>query len=247
MKKLRLISALLLCLALLSLPACGQSDDKSGVDQHPDKTNHTDRQVTISGRGTIVASNDRNLSFSVDGKIQKLYTNEGDKVSRGDLLAKLDTIALESAFAEAKADLIQTRAYLVEAEATKEQAEYDLEETREPYSEDEIDSAERVVSLAEDYLEYVNWMLDQAEEKEEDAEDYLEYAENYLNNLERLPDDPEDPEATQEKIVEAELRLRQAQAELYQAEASVRQWENEAFARRRGAGRLLPGATDSRL
>ena len=227
MKRLRLISALLLCLALVSLPACGQSDDESGVNQQPGETIRTDTQVTISGRGTIVASNDRNLSFNVDGKIHEIYVNEGDKVSRGDALVKLDTTALELAFTEAEADLVQVQAALLQARATQEQAEYNLEKTREPYSEDKIDSAERAVALAEDDLEYAKWMLDQAEEKEEDAEDYLEYAEDYLDDMERLPYDPEDPDAAQEKIDEAEAQVRRAQSELDQAEASIRQWEKE--------------------
>jgi len=154
MKRWGLVGALLMCLALVSLPACSQSGDKSGVNQQPDETNRSDQQVTVSGRGTMVASTHRNLAFNVDGKIHEIYVKEGDKVSSEDALAKLDTTALELAFIEAEADLVHAQAALA-------QAEYNLEKTEDPYTRDDIKTARAAVDAAEDYLEYAEEMLDQ--------------------------------------------------------------------------------------
>ena len=104
MKRWGIISALLMCLALVSLPACGTSGDENGGEQPPDETV---AQVTVSGSGTVAALNDRNLAFSGAGQIDRIYVQEGDTVNQGDALAKLDTTALELALAGAEADLVQ--------------------------------------------------------------------------------------------------------------------------------------------
>lgn len=155
MKRWGIISALLMCLALVSLPACGQSGDESRVNQQPDETVRGDPQVTVSGSGTIAASNDRNLAFNVAGKIYEIYIKEGDKVSKGDALAKLDATALELALAKAEADLVQVRAAQVQAKAAREQANYDLNQMKYVLhaSSDRIKVAESQLEAAEKALE----------------------------------------------------------------------------------------------
>lgn len=155
MKRWGIISALLMCLALVSLPACGQSGDESRVNQQPDETVRGDPQVTVSGSGTIAASNDRNLAFNVAGKIYEIYIKEGDKVSKGDALAKLDATALELALAKVEADLVQVRAAQVQAKAAREQANYDLNQMKYVLhaSSDRIKVAESQLEAAEKALE----------------------------------------------------------------------------------------------
>jgi len=47
------------------------------------------------------------ISFPVNGTIEKVYVNEGQKVSKGTLLAELNTHSLSNAYAAAKAQLDQ--------------------------------------------------------------------------------------------------------------------------------------------
>ena len=178
MKKWLIISALLMCLALVSLPACGQSDDESGVNQQPDETIHSDPQVIVSGSGTIAAFNDRNLAFNVAGKIYEIYIKEGDKVSKGDALAKLDATALELALAKAEADLVQAQAAQVQAKASKEQAYYELHQFKDVLhaSSDRVEVAESQLEAAEKALESAELQVKVAEQVVTEARKQLDEA-----------------------------------------------------------------------
>ena len=176
MKRWGIISALLMCLALVSLPACGQSDDESGVNQPPDETVPGDLQVTVSGSGTIAASNDRNLAFNIAGKIYEIYVKEGDMVSKGDALAKLDTTALELALARAEADLVQVQAAQAQAKAAKEQANYDLYQFKDVLhaSSDRIKVAESQLEAGEKALEAAELQVKVAEQAVTEARKQLD-------------------------------------------------------------------------
>jgi len=144
MKRWGIVGALLMCLALVSLPACGQSGDESGGNQQPEETVRGDPQVTVSGSGTVEVSNDRNLAFNVAGKIYEIYVEEGDKVSKGDALAKLDTSALELALNQAKLGLVQAR-------VDRDEAEYNLNQFKDVLhaSSDRVKVAEAALNAAE--------------------------------------------------------------------------------------------------
>ena len=182
---------LLLSLALLSATSCGGTQEET-TQQLIDVV-RGDLIVSVSGSGNIVASDEANLAFGTSGKITRIYVDEGDKVSEGEVLARLDTGPLKLAFAQAQAAL--------------DQAEYNLEQIKEPFSDDDIDSAEAAVEAAEDYLDYVEWMLDRAEETEDMAEDVLYLARQGVD---------------QDKIAAAEAALATAEAavEQWRMEAS---------------------------
>ncbi|QYJ79850.1 efflux RND transporter periplasmic adaptor subunit [Shewanella acanthi] len=60
--------------------------------------------------GTIRAGNTTGAGFELSGKISELYVDSGDKVSKGQLLAKLDTRLLDAEHQEIEASLSQTQA-----------------------------------------------------------------------------------------------------------------------------------------
>jgi len=137
--------------------------DQEEVSQQLIEVVRGDLIVSVSGSGNIVVSNEADLAFGSGGKIAKIYVDEGDEVSKGRVLARLDTSPLKLA--------------LTQAQAALDQAEYNLEQLEEPFSEDDIDSAEAAVDAAEDYLDYAFWMLDQSEDALDKAEDALAEAE----------------------------------------------------------------------
>jgi multidrug efflux pump subunit AcrA (membrane-fusion protein) len=61
-----------------------------------------DLAVKVNGICKIETSREARLAFGSAGRVDQIYVNEGDKVSSGDKLAKLDTDALELALAQAK-------------------------------------------------------------------------------------------------------------------------------------------------
>ncbi|MFT4296071.1 MAG: biotin/lipoyl-binding protein [Micropruina sp.] len=66
----------------------------------------------VSAAGTLAASSSRNLGFGTGGQLASLRVRVGDKVTAGQVLAKLDTFALEQSVTQQRANLSSQRAAL---------------------------------------------------------------------------------------------------------------------------------------
>lgn len=64
---------------------------------------------TITSIGTVNPISQVNIGTEVSGKIERLYKDFNDTVTKGELLAKLDTETLEMALEESKIELNKTR------------------------------------------------------------------------------------------------------------------------------------------
>ncbi|MCW2752428.1 MAG: secretion protein HlyD [Aeromicrobium sp.] len=62
-------------------------------------------QTTVSASGTIDPADEADLDFEVSGRVTSVKVKAGDTVSKGDVLAKLDTVSLDAALASAEAQL----------------------------------------------------------------------------------------------------------------------------------------------
>lgn len=60
---------------------------------------------SVSASGSVESAQSRSLSFIASGTVAKIYVQAGDKVSKGDLLARLDTTSAEENLTSAKANL----------------------------------------------------------------------------------------------------------------------------------------------
>lgn len=201
MKSWRIVVVLLLGLVLAGSVACNPfADDEPETSQQLVEVVRGDLMVSVSGSGNIDVSDEAKLAFGMGGKVDKIYVEEGDEVSKGEVLAKLDTGPLELA-------LTQVQAARDQAKAAIDQAEYALEQAEEPFSEDDIESAEAAVDAAEDYLEYAVWMLGKAEDDEKEAEEALDEAD------------------TEDAVAAAEAALKAAEAQVQQWTSEVsRAW-----------------------
>jgi HlyD family secretion protein len=118
----------------------------------------------ISAVGTVMAGQEAELSFSVQGTVQRVLVAEGDVVEAGDVLAVLDTRMFDRQVEEAQASLdvvlaqeaklteAPSRARVAAAQAQVRQAQIALEQARatEPQS---LRSAEASVVAAQSSLE----------------------------------------------------------------------------------------------
>ncbi|MFC1913361.1 HlyD family secretion protein [Chloroflexota bacterium] len=123
MKRRGIIGIMLLGLILMGATACG------GGDEETTETIINDINVTVTGDGNIEASLQMGLTFGSGGKIDKIYVKEGDRVSQGDVLARLDTGdtgALKLAEAQAQIALTQAQLALTEQELAVPQAEINV-------------------------------------------------------------------------------------------------------------------------
>ncbi len=226
MKRRAIMGMLLLGLLLIGATACG-SDNKETTSQQPTES---DINVTITADGNIEASSHERLTFGSGGKVDEISVKEGDRVSKGDVLARLDTGALELAEAQAQVALTEAWVALTEAQVALTQAklaqqtaEHNLKNTRD--TEDALElalfNAQIDMKSAEHYLDETRdiytWPdIEIAQKDVENAEAFLQYA------LERNL-----PEAT---ITYAQARLDTAEAVL-DAKRNVYDTEEVAIAK----------------
>lgn len=157
--------ALLLPLLLAGSMSCNPfGGSKPEVSQQLVLVERGDLTVTVSGSGNIEVSKEARLAFGSGGKIDKIYVKEGDGVSKGEVLAKLDTSALLLA-------LTQARAALVQAKATRDEAEYTLNELKEirRASYDRIKVAEAQLEAAESRLKSAEQAVAEAQKQLDEA------------------------------------------------------------------------------
>ncbi|MEU6716614.1 HlyD family efflux transporter periplasmic adaptor subunit [Nonomuraea sp. NPDC046802] len=60
--------------------------------------------ASVSASGAVESSRSRALSFGTTGTVEKIYVKAGDKVGKGDILARLDDSAVQESLTAAKAD-----------------------------------------------------------------------------------------------------------------------------------------------
>ena len=79
-----------------------------------------DVQQTVTGPGVLVCTRESLLEMQVGGRLAEVNVRAGDSVKKGDVLARLDTWALENAVREATAKLEQSRFKLQKAKRDAE-------------------------------------------------------------------------------------------------------------------------------
>ncbi len=208
MRKKAILGTLLLTFTLLGAVACNPlGGNGQAVREELVKVVRADLTVTVSGSGNIKVAEEVNLAFGTGGKVARIYVEEGDRVTRGEILAELDTDDLELAVTQAEVAVTQAAVGIAQAEVTVTQAEIglktaelELENARDLYIEADVVTARQVVTAAEKNLDYTKDKLEIAitsydkifwAHQVEAAEDRLRAAEVNLANLLSTPDPDE--------------------------------------------------------
>jgi HlyD family secretion protein len=79
-----------------------------------------DVQQTVTGPGTLVATQDFMLETQVSGRLSEVNVRPGDSVKAGQVLARLETLTFENAVRDATAQLEQSRLKLQKAQHAAE-------------------------------------------------------------------------------------------------------------------------------
>lgn len=150
MKKVKTLGTLFLSLVLLGVTAClgGKAETQTQLV----KVVRGDLTVTVNSSGNIAVSRDAKPSFGTSGKIEKIYVKENDEVKKGQVLAKLDTSALELAVNQAQVSLTQ-------AQLNKQTIEYELK-----VAQDKKDALELALLKAKIDLKTAKYNLDKAKD-----------------------------------------------------------------------------------
>ncbi len=164
----------LLGLVLASSLSCNPLAQKEQeVTEQPVEVVRGDLAVTISGSGNIDVAKEIKLAFGVGGRIGKIYVEEGDEVGEGEVLAKLETDALELALTQAQVAQVQAQltagqaqvavtqaeVAVTQAQLALQTAEYNLKQTQSTYTLSDIKVAQTNVDKANRALEEALWQL----------------------------------------------------------------------------------------
>ncbi|MEI6022378.1 MAG: efflux RND transporter periplasmic adaptor subunit [bacterium] len=85
-------------------------NDPSDVGVTIEAVSRRDLQQTVRASATVVSATDVSLGFDSAGTIQSMYVVVGDKVKKGDILARLDAANAKAAVTSAKGSLLLAQA-----------------------------------------------------------------------------------------------------------------------------------------
>lgn len=105
-----LVPAAAIVTGVVLLAACGSSGQSPVASTAP--VERTTVSTGVAAAGTLAASSSRNLGFATGGQLASLKVKVGDKVTAGQVLARLDTFALKQLVVQQKANLSSQRAAL---------------------------------------------------------------------------------------------------------------------------------------
>jgi len=82
--------------------------------------------VTVSATGTLQPTNQVDVGSELSGTITTVFVEENDQVTKGQVIAQLDTAKLKDAITSARASLESSRAGVLQAQATLTEAKSNL-------------------------------------------------------------------------------------------------------------------------
>jgi multidrug efflux pump subunit AcrA (membrane-fusion protein) len=100
-------------------------------------------QSTVSGNGTLEPAQKVELSFGASGEVTKIYVKAGQKVTKGQVLAEVDSSSARASLASAEAALLEAE------EAVETAAEAEEDETEETAYEGDAGATTEFVDLVE--------------------------------------------------------------------------------------------------
>lgn len=123
MRLSKILSVLLIMLTLAAtFTACNPFSGSQGTQLQQAQVTRGDLIVKVNGSGKATVSNDAKLTFGTGGKIDKLLVKKGDRVTKGMVIARLETDTLELAVSQAKTAEAQAEVGVSQAQAALSQA-----------------------------------------------------------------------------------------------------------------------------
>ncbi|HEX4753746.1 MAG TPA: HlyD family efflux transporter periplasmic adaptor subunit [Solirubrobacterales bacterium] len=119
---LAIVAIALVAIAITSLGS--SSSSSSAATKRTTTVGKGVVQSTVSGNGTLEPAQKVELSFGASGEVTKIFVKSGQKVTKGEVLAEVDSSSARASLASAKASLLEAE----EAVETSEEAEVEAEE-----------------------------------------------------------------------------------------------------------------------
>lgn len=152
--------------------------DAAAVEVEVGTVTLEDLVETVSASGKIQPSFDVAISPEVSGEIRELYVKEGQKVRKGDLLARINPDIYQSQVNRGAASVNVAKSALAQSEAAHRESKKSFERSKKLHeqgviSEAEWDQAVRAFEVAELTVESARFQLQSAQSGLREAEDNL--------------------------------------------------------------------------
>jgi len=122
-----------LVVVIVAVVAAVISSQNKGIQVRTAKVARKDLVQIVTANGTVQAKTKVELSANVMGQVTTLNVQEGDRVTKGDLLAVIDQARYAAALASAKSNLQALEAELVRAREAAAQAKRDMERAEQQF------------------------------------------------------------------------------------------------------------------
>ena len=119
-----------LTILVLFFAGCSTAGNQADPQTQTTPVGRGNISLNVNGSGKIAISNDANLGFGSGGKLVTLNVKEGDTVTKGMVLAKLDTASLELALSQAQVGLDQAKIAQTAANTGLTAAQFNLDRTQ---------------------------------------------------------------------------------------------------------------------
>ncbi|MGE0875088.1 MAG: efflux RND transporter periplasmic adaptor subunit [Burkholderiales bacterium] len=134
----------------------GQRRRRAAIRDRPGAARRGDLTVTVSATGNLQPTNQVDVGSELSGTLQEVLVDDNDRVTKGQVLARLDLARLQDTVDKSRAALAAARAQLQQAEATEAEARANLARQRHVHglsggkvpSQAEMQSAEAAVARA---------------------------------------------------------------------------------------------------
>jgi HlyD family secretion protein len=184
--------------------------------------------LRIAASGSLVPAQSVNLSPKVAGIVVQLLVEQGDRVQKGQVIARMDRRDLEGQAIQAQAAVVQARARLAEVQAGNRTEE--INQARARVSQAQAELARRIDSRPEAVAEAANQALaaeSSAKLAQKRVDRYEQLAKEGAETRDRVDEILADNQSAQASFQEARQRLdrvqKQTGREIQQAEASVQE------------------------
>ncbi|MDD5126713.1 MAG: efflux RND transporter periplasmic adaptor subunit [Dehalococcoidales bacterium] len=215
MKIWKTIGVLVIIGALLAgAVACNPFGGTPAAQQQTAEVTRGNLTISVSGDGTIEASRTIKLTFTGAGRMTELRVKKGDPVKKGDVIARLDTAALELAKSQAQTAVTQAQYAVTQAKLAQQTAEYTLTRTK-----DSRTTLEAAVYTAQLNRKIAEVALENAEETAPAPD--LQAAIDEVNRKKIYLQYALDSQSTATDPTTWDLVIARAQADLESAEAAL--------------------------
>ncbi len=215
-----------------SLQVSSQAQEEEETATVSVETVTVGKEITQRDRvltGTVEANQSSTLSTRVPGAIQELLVEEGDRVSKGDLIARIDSRDLQAQTNQAQANISQAEASVnaarsayISAQSQKNQAEARVQEAQGRLREAEAQLADAQLHQRRMKMLYENGAV--SESRLDEANTRLATAQARIDQIQaNIEQAKSQVEQARSQMEQAQSNIEQSQARVEQASASLQQ------------------------